>query len=129
MLIPMLVAVVLLRGMIAPGFMPGGGGWPVKLCPDGLSPDIVALITAPGAAKAHGHGNHDDGSMPGHESWTLERCALGAALAQAALPVGSMPIPAVSDPVDFDRAGFSNVIARPTSPPRARGPPVLRVVS
>ncbi|MCA1778118.1 MAG: hypothetical protein LC637_01675 [Xanthomonadaceae bacterium] len=126
-LIPLLIMVVVLRGMIAPGFMPGGGGWPVQLCPDGLSPDIVALITAPDAANTHDHGIVDDGSTSGHESWALERCALGAALAQAALPVIGISLAAVSNPLEFHRARLSRVIARPASAPRARGPPVLRI--
>src|SRR6056297_1474763 len=87
----LLSAALALRAMIAPGYMPGGDGWPVRLCPDGLDGAFVAALF--GDEHQHhgrdharssdvGHENHDSNKAEPqpHAGWNLERCALGASL-------------------------------------------------
>lgn len=128
-----------LRAMIAPGYMPGGDGWPVRLCPDGLDSALVAVLFGddhqhhgPGHARssdvAHDHDGGNQDPSPPHAGWNLERCALGASLAQVALlgadaaPLQVLPhyipqaLPALADPLlRIER-------------PRARSPPARLVV-
>jgi len=134
-----LAALLALRAMIAPGYMPGGDGWPVRLCPDGLDSAFVTELF--GADHQHhglGHarssdvahdedGGNQDEPQP-RAGWSLERCALGASLAQVTLagadatPLQPLPhyipegLPAQADP------------ALRTERPRARSPPVRVVV-
>lgn len=135
----LLGVLLVLRAMIAPGYMPGGDGWPVRLCPDGLDSALVAVLFGdehqhhgPGHARssdvAHDDaGGNRDEPQP-HAGWNLERCALGASLAQVALPgVDATPfqllahyIPEVLPP----QADPALRIERP----RARSPPVRLVV-
>jgi len=134
-----LAALLALRAMVAPGYMPGGDGWPVRLCPDGLDSAFVALLFDDGH-QHHGHGHarssdvaHDEdggnqNEPQSHAGWNLERCALGASLAQVALagadatPLQLLPhyipevLPAQADP------------ALRVERPRARSPPVPLVV-
>lgn len=134
-----LTAALALRAMIAPGYMPGGDGWPVRLCPDGLDRAFAAALFGDDH-RHHGHSHagssnvtgKDDGGGRGepqpHAGWNLERCALGASLALAALPGADatslqlLPhyvpevIPARADP------------ALRIEQPRARSPPYRLVV-
>jgi len=116
-----LIVAIALRALIAPGYMPGAGSWPVQLCPDGLNQAALAILFGDG----HRH-DHHTGEAPneaGHPEWHLEDCALGAALSGAALPtaVWEILVPSLQYEV-------SALIARPDfwSFPRwvnARAPP------
>src|SRR6056297_24312 len=128
-----------LRAMIAPGYMPGGDGWPVRLCPDGLDSELVAVLFG-GDHQHHGAGHarssdvadDDDGGTQGppppHAGWNLERCALGQSLAQAALPGADVAplqlLPHYIPEVLPARADPALRIERP----RARAPPFRLVV-
>jgi len=128
-----------LRAMIAPGYMPGGDGWPVRLCPDGLDSALVAVLFG-GDHQHHGAGHarssdladDDDGGKQGppspHAGWNLERCALGASLAQVALPGAD------ATPLQLLPHCIPEALPTQADPalriewPRARSPPARLVV-
>lgn len=110
----MFALALLVRGMAVPGYMAGDSGWPVQLCPEGLSSASVALIFGSGDHHhVHHHAHHspagidpdpgssaDDSSRsdPSNGSSSAERCALGGSSVSALLP-GSQS--ALSAPCKF----------------------------
>jgi len=85
-----LIVAIALRALIAPGYMPGAGSWPVQLCPDGLNATAVAILF--GDEHRHGHSSDAAPTNTDHPEWHLEHCALGAALGGAALPTAAWAI-------------------------------------
>ncbi len=92
---------LLVRGMTVPGYMAGGDGWPVQLCPEGLLPVSVALLFGDGdSTNSHHHGHADtgDGSGPAESGISkIERCTLGGSTGPALLSGSTiaLPIPSV----------------------------------
>lgn len=128
-----LAALLVLRAMVAPGYMAGGQGWPVQLCHEGLAGAQLALLfghasTHPEAGDPASGQRHPAPEAPQPASdWTLEPCALIASLAHAALPGTEMPV--LPRPGDLAPALYPLPVA-PVSRverPRARSPPVAVV--
>lgn len=123
-----LAVLVVLRTMIAPGYMPGGEGWPVALCPDGLDrASIGVLFGHDHRHEGHGRDHHRPdkaGESQPHAGWDLESCALGATLAQAALPGAEVTALAIPAPLIPGILRPRAVADTRSELPRARSPPM-----
>jgi len=114
---------LLARSAVAPGYMPVNDGRLLALCPDGL-PVAVAEVLLGNAG--HDHSGHDESDGNAHSERALERCALGAALAAAGLPM-SEAVWSAHD-VQTLPLGKGQDVYLDTLPSafRARAPPILR---
>lgn len=133
-----LIASIVLRGMIAPGYMPSAlaDGYPVTLCPQGLDRGWYELISVPAAAEAyhlHNHhhthdqigDDHDDSALDLEADHPLERCALGNALKMTALLTAAHSFEATSHTSVNAAADIEFLAPIRASPFRARAPPRL----
>ena len=123
----LVIAAFALRVLVPVGYMPSAvsGGWILQLCPDGLSPQVMARLLGGGHAHHHHHG-HDSGSAE------PQRCDLGGALSAeldnveiAALPQGRAAEPARRA---GDSSGTVSIILlafRSRAPPIASRGPLL----
>lgn len=113
---------LLARGLVAPGYMPGGvsDGWPVRLCHEGLPTVVLADLVV-----HHDHHETGGGADPGLTSADL--CPLGHGLTSVFLP-GTAPVMTVTPVLPRLRVHRS-VLSDVRSPAgfRARAPPVNRV--
>jgi len=125
--------VLLVRGMAVPGYMAGGDGWPVQLCPEGLAPSALTLLFGAGSSQHSHHSGPDAATNPDESGQPLpgeyggtgsaERCMLGGSTAPALLPSGPAA-PAAAADLAFDLPTLRVAVVRaPTSAFQARGPP------
>ena len=107
-----------LRALIPAGFMPSGTGFfDLAICPEGLSPEVLAKLD-PHFAHHHHSGAHD------HQSWSTNHCPF-AALASAPPTVQLVAAaPALVSVAIFDARDLSLLpeslrfrIAQPRGPP------------
>lgn len=133
----LLIGVLLVRAMVAPGFMPGAlSAGPLQLCPNGLPAHAAALLfAADDPAHAGHHADHAHAHHAGHgdapppeapaplDSSHYEQCSIGEALSQVALTAEAFVALAVLRPLPPDARSHSRFAGRAEIVPRARGPP------
>lgn len=125
-------AVIVLRGLIAPGFMPSSisDGFPIRLCPQGLDAQWYAAITGPQSMDEHAHhlvhhGGHHGGHHDIHHAHHYTPAELSAA--QTTLDTAPLAPGATADhPLEHCALGQAlSLLALPTfsSPFDGVGPP------
>jgi hypothetical protein len=117
----LVIATFALRVLVPVGYMPSAvsGGWILQLCPDGLSPQVMARLLGGGHAHHHHHHADDSGSAQ------PQRCDLGSALSAE---LGQTEIPALPQGEAGELTRLAGESSRAVSPIihayRPRAPPI-----
>lgn len=134
-----LLAAVLLRVAVPVGYMPApvASGWPVQLCPDGLSAEVMVALFGPAhqhhaAPAPHAHHQHSAAGpiAPADDAATevsqalAQHCPLAAfaALAVVSAPA-ALPLLRVADRGPAPQAARARAVQRPFLSPQPRAPP------
>ncbi len=95
MLHSILMLALLARSAVVPGYMPGSGGGPLALCPEGLPERVAVRLFEPTSHAHHNHGTPGEPEPTPHSGGSPAECALGAgwiALGPPAIDItGSAP--------------------------------------
>ena len=123
-----LLPALLVRGLMVPGYMPGGEDGPLQLCPQGLPAAAVAVLfqhVDHDHARSGAPGDPEEGRTGG----AMERCPLGGSLAQSAVPAAEFAI-AVLHPAQFTTGLLDRLLPRAAERThRARAPPLSREIT
>ncbi len=116
----LMIAAFALRVLVPVGYMPSAvsGGWILQLCPDGLSPQVMARLLGSGHAHHHHHADDSSSAQP-------QRCDLGSALSAE---LGKTECPALPQGEAAELARLAGEPSQAVSPIfhsyRPRAPPV-----
>ena len=115
----LVLAAFALRVLVPVGYMPTAvsGGWFLQLCPDGLSPQVMAGLMGGGHAHHHHHADNSGSAEP-------QRCDLGSALSAE---LGKAEIPSLPQGEASDLVGpggeSSSAVSLILHAYRSRAPP------